>query len=120
MITKLDLDNAIIKDGLNYQDSEGNTFLHNLARDGKVGLIVYLLRKRDYDINTVNNLGRTALFDAFNEETVEILLLHRINYKLKDNEGNTADEINSYVNYILNQKCNETKRKIMKGLGLQL
>ena len=117
--TKLDLDNVINLHGLNYQDSHGESYLHELSRKGNLELVVYLFdRKRTekYNINLKNNLGRTALFDVLNEEIAEFLLLHQIDYKHKDNQGKMAEEVNDYVNFCVNQKCNDTKKRILKSV----
>jgi hypothetical protein len=121
--TPIDLDNVINVCGLNYQDLIGESFLHELSRIGKIELITHMLSrdhkiryKEHYNVNVKNNLGRTALFDALNEEIVEFLLLYRIDYKCKDLQGKTADQVNEYVNFIINQKCNETKKKIISRL----
>jgi len=123
VVTKTDLDNIINKYGLNYQDSEGESYLHEFARTGQTELLCYLFdRKRTerYNINLKNNLGRTALYDAMNEEICEFLLMQRIDYKSKDNEGKLAEEVNTYANFIINQKCNEIKKKILRSFNLAI
>ncbi len=117
--TKIDLDDVIKIYGLNYQDEYGNSFLHHFARKGNIELLVYLFDKKHIekcDINLKDNNQRTALFDALNEEIVEFLLLQRIDYEAKDIQGKKAEEVNGFVNFIINQKCNELKKKIMKNL----
>ena len=117
--TKEDLDNIINEYGVNYQDLEGDSFLHQFARSGQTQLIIYLLdrnQKEKFEINIKNKLGRTALFDALNEEIVEILLLHKIDYNCKDNDGKIAEQVNSCVKYVINQRCNNTKKRILKNL----
>jgi len=115
--TKKDLDNVINEYGLNYQDTEGESYLHEFSRTGQIELIAYLFdrnRKERYNVNLKNNTERTALFYALNEEIAEFLLFQRIDYKCKDNQGKMAEEVNEYVNYVVNQKCNETKKNLMK------
>ena len=74
------------------------------------------MEKEKFEINIKNKLGRTALFDALNEEIVEILLLHKIDYNCKDNDGKIAEQVNSCVKYVINQRCNNTKKRILKNL----
>lgn len=112
--TKEDLDNIINVYGLNYQDQQGDSFLHHFSKTGKIELMVHLFKKDQFNVNLKNNLGRTALFEALNEEIVEFLLICRIDYQSKDNEGKKAEEVNSFVNFIVNQKCNEIKKKLMR------
>ncbi len=117
--TKVDLDNTIKIYGLNYQDQTGNSFLHEFSRIGNIELLVYLFSNKQtekYNINIKDNNGRTALFDALNEEIAEYLLVQSIDYGCKDNQGKKAEEVNGYVNFIINQRCNEIKKKIMKNL----
>ena len=52
VITTQDLDHVITTYTLNYQDTLGNSILHELARTGKIKLLAYLLdRKNNYNIN---------------------------------------------------------------------
>lgn len=113
-----DLYDLIKKNGINYQYSEGNTILHNLSKIGNMKLLNYLFEYKDdkINVNIKNNMGRTALYYSLNEEIVEFLLSKNINYFLKDNNGKYAHEINEYVNYVANQKCNNTKKNILKYL----
>jgi ankyrin repeat protein len=118
IITKIDLDNIINEHGLNYQNSEGNSYVHHFARTGNTKLLMYLFSKSGVNINIKNNIGRTALYYSLNENIVELLILHKINYKSKDNEDKLAEEVNGYVNFMINQKCNETKKKLLRNLGI--
>lgn len=119
-----DLDHIINKYGLNYQDSEGESYLHEFARTGRTDLLYYLFDRERikrtglYNVNLKNKLGRTALYYALNEEICEFLILQRIDYKSKDNEGKLAEEVNDYANFIINQNCSETRKKLLKTLGL--
>lgn len=120
LLTKSDLDIFIDKNGLNYQDPEGESILHELARTGKIELIAYLFdrnRTIRYDVNIKNKRGQTALYEALNEDICEFLLLHGIDYKSPDNNGKLAEELNGSVNFIINEKCNGTKKRILKILG---
>lgn len=117
--SKSDLDNVLKIHGPNYQDSEGNSFLHEFARNGNVELMVHLFYiegMEKCDVNIKDNKQRTALFDALNEEIVEILLIQRIDYVSSDSQGKKAEEVNEYVNFVIKQKCNETKKRIMLNI----
>ncbi len=117
--TKVDLDNILKIYSINYQDQTGNSFLHEFSRTGNIELLVYLFDNRRIEkcnIIMKDNNKRTALFDALNEEIAEFLLLQRIDYECKDSQGKKAEEVNSFVNFIINQRCNEMKKKIMKNL----
>jgi ankyrin repeat protein len=119
--TKADLDNIITKYGLNYQDSEGESVLHELSRTGKLELVCYLFdrnRTERCNVNIKNNRGQTALYEALNEDICEFLLLQRIDYKSKDLQGKLAEDVNSYANFIINQKCNELKKRVLKAMKL--
>jgi len=89
--------------------------LHTQALEGKLSLITKLLQN-GYKINTKDHLGRTALFYALNEEVALLLLHYKIDWKIRDIDGKTASDINPYVNYVVNQRCNESKKNILKFL----
>jgi ankyrin repeat protein len=117
--TKVDLDNILKVYSLNYQDQTGDSFLHEFSRTGNMELLVYLFDNKQVEkcnVNIKDKNGRTALFDAMNEEIAEFLLVRRIDYQCKDNQGKKAEEVNEYANFIINQKCNETKKKILKSV----
>lgn len=114
--TKEQLDNIISLYGLNYQDSQGDSILHELSKKGQISLIAHLFdrsRKQKMDINLKNVKQRTALYQAFDEDTVDILLLHKIDYQSKDLNNQTAMDVNPYVNFIVNQRCNQTKKRLL-------
>ena len=111
--TKEDLDNIIELYGINYQDQEGNGFLHYFSKTGKIDLLSHLVKKEKFNVNLKNNFGRTALYEALNEDTVEFLLKYRIDHRSLDYEKKRAEEVNQFVNFIMKKKCNETKKKIM-------
>lgn len=110
------VEEALLKYGIDYQDSKGFTFLHHYALVGKVGQINKLLAAGSF-IDILDNEGRTALYYSHNEEIAEFLLKRHICYKSIDNHGETADEHNEYVNYIVHNKCKDRFKKIYKGFG---
>lgn len=123
--TKDELDTLIDKYGINYKDNEGNTILHELARVGQNGLIIHFFSKNKYvllekkcmfNVCTKNKLGRTALFYAHNEETAEILMKNGIDFRIKDAEGRSAEEVNEYVSFVRRRSCLEQRERFIKAL----
>lgn len=113
-----DLDDIITKYGLNYQDSNGRSYLHEFSKTGQVKLICHLLNNINYDVNNQDKNGKTALFESFNEEIVELLLVYRIDYKLKDMHGKTAREDNQYVKFVIDNKCSKIKDRLLNSIGV--
>jgi len=120
--TKEDLDKIVFNYGLNYQDSSGQSFLHELARLGNIDLIDHLFKLKiddKIDVDCKDNQQRTALFYALNEDISLILLYYKIDYKSKDITGKTAMDVNPFVNYVVNQRCNNSKKKILQAFGIR-
>ncbi len=109
-----DLDNAIILYGLNYQDLNKNSFLHHFSRTGNMKLIKHLMTKSKLNINIIDDLGRSALFYSFDEEIAEFLFKYKIDYEIKDIQGQKAEDLNKHVHFIIGKRCNQLIMKIMK------
>lgn len=80
---------------LNYQDKNGNTYLHMAVIQQNINLIQTLIDKK-ISINTQNKDGNTALHFAYyikNNEIVKILLKNNIDDKIKNNQGLIAEQI---------------------------
>lgn len=113
---KEELEEYIIKFGINYQDQLGNTILHRFSKEGNLHLIGILFKRTRTDKcnpNLKNNEGRTALFYSLNEDIAEFLLFAKTDYKIKDNDGKTAIDYNFYVDKYINNNCSSVKKKIL-------
>ena len=76
--------------------TNGDTSLHRAVADGRESVVSCLLEHRA-NVNLLNHLGNTALHEAVSRDRVNIaklLLKHgECNLELKDNMGQTAEEI---------------------------
>lgn len=80
---------------LNYQDKNGNTYLHIAVIQQNINVIQSLIDKK-ISINTQNKDGNTALHFAYylnNNEIIKLLLKNNIDEKIKNNQGLIAEQI---------------------------
>ena len=80
---------------LNYQDNNGNTYLHISVIHQNINLIKNLIEKK-IQINTQNNDGNTALHFAYyinNIEIINLLKNNNLNINIKNNQGLIAENV---------------------------
>lgn len=85
---KIDVDHFV-----NNHDHKGNNMLHIAAAYNRSSTIDYLVQYYNFDINAVNNKGRTALhYAALNQQNAasQALVDHQADTKCVDNLGYTA------------------------------
>ncbi|PTB34868.1 hypothetical protein M441DRAFT_205868 [Trichoderma asperellum CBS 433.97] len=71
------------------KDNRGETPLHIAASKGHTPIVQMLLDTGEVDLESINSMGRTPLFEAVGgvEETIRILLDHGADVNWKDGEG---------------------------------
>ena len=108
---------------LNYQDKEGNSYLHKAVQFERENMIIDLIKK-GISLNTQNNDGNTPLHLAYytgNKNIQNYLLENNIDYTIKNNNGEIADisirdlESNNNDNPLMNDNImNENDSEIIE------
>ena len=81
---------------LDVRNSSGLNVLHLAVQGNHPNLIVYLIEKCGFDINSKDNNGRTSLHWGINmnsKQAVDYLVYYNIDINIKDNDGITALDI---------------------------
>lgn len=120
---KDDLVDYVVNNGIDYTNELGEGILHQLVMNDDKVLVVYLLSSEKikerfgklYNVNLLDNYGRTALYYVKSREMAELLIRFRIDYKVLDKYDLRADEYNEHVDYVLNKKCMEMKFKWLRS-----
>ena len=82
---------------LNYQDRDGNSYLHLSVKNQSEKIIKNLIEK-GINLNLQNKLGNTALHIAYeigNNNIIKLLIEHGINRIIKNKENKKAEELKS-------------------------
>ena len=82
---------------LNFQDRDGNSYLHLSVKNQNEKIIKNLIEK-GINLNLQNKLGNTALHIAYeigNNNIIKFLIEHGINRIIKNKENKKAEEIKS-------------------------
>ena len=85
---------------LDYQDKEGNSYLHIAVQFEREEMIKELIEK-GINLNVQNNDGNTPLHLAYlirNKKIINYLIQNNIDYTIKNNNGEIANQ-NSIINY---------------------
>ena len=80
---------------LNFQDKDGNSYLHLAVKNQNEKIVKNLIEK-GINLNLQNNLGNTALHIAYeigNISIIKNLIKHGINTIIKNKDGKKAEEI---------------------------
>ena len=113
-ISNLILTSPIID--LDFQDKNGNTYLH-LAVTAQQKEIIKILLEKGIDINKQNKEGNTALHLAYwinNKPIINILIENGIDTKIVNKENKLAEDLigkNRKLNSSLNNRIKVTKNK---------
>ena len=78
---------------LNYQDKEGNSYLHKAVQFERVNMIILLIKK-GINLNIQNNDGNTPLHLAYftrNKNIINCLIENNFDYSIKNNNGEMVD-----------------------------
>lgn len=91
----LEILKKLVENGANCKISNerGLNALHLAAQGNFPHMIVYLMEKNNFDINTQDNSGNTALHWAVymnSKQTIDYLIYYNINIDIKDKDGETA------------------------------
>jgi ankyrin repeat protein len=125
----LEIFNKLMENGadISSTNSSGLNALHLAAQGNFPNIIIFLIEKYGFDINSKDNKGNTALHWAVYSDcrqTVDYLIYYNIDINLKDNDDDTALQIAMRKNYtylvkklredygtFFNKKENEVKIK---------
>ena len=94
----LEIFNKLMENGANISttNSSGLNALHLAAQGNFPNIIVFLIEKYGFDINSKDNKGNTALHWAVysnSRQTVDYLIYYNIDISLRDNDDDTALQI---------------------------
>ena len=90
---------------LNYQNKDGDSYLHLAVKNQLVKIVKYLVEK-GIKINIQNKKGNTALHIAYetgNNSIIKYLIEHGINRTIKNKENKKAEEIKKDIKMNKNQ-----------------
>ena len=94
----LEIFNKLMENGADVSttNSSGLNALHLAAQGNFPNIIIFLIEKYEFDINSRDNKGNSALHWAVysnSRETVDYLIYYNIDISLKDNDDDTALQI---------------------------
>ena len=94
----LEIFNKLMENGadISTTNSSGLNALHLAAQGNFPNIIIFLIEKYEFDINSRDNKGNSALHWAVysnSRETVDYLIYYNIDISLKDNDDDTALQI---------------------------
>ena len=94
----LEIFNKLMENGadISASNSSGLNALHLAAQGNFPNIIIFLIQKYNFDINSKDNKGNTALHWAVysnSRQAVDYLVYYKIDMSLKDNDDDTALQI---------------------------
>ena len=66
----------LIREAFDFQDKDGNTYLHQAARQNNYDVTILLINKSDIDINAKNDAGKTAFHYVCEYSSVSLIRLY--------------------------------------------